>query len=236
MAIEPDHITGQDASLMHDHGRYRSLVVGVVLAGGQSRRMGGGDKSLRVLEGRPMIAHVIERLARQTGAVVISANGDPERFSGFGLPVVADAVGGFAGPLAGVHAGMRWALENAPGARWIATAATDTPFFPEDLVVRLAGANGHHERMIALASSGEREHPVFGLWPVALADDLENALTVQSMRKVLDWVERHPNARARFSGPVIDGIEIDPFFNVNTPEDMETASVVAAALAEEHRA
>ena len=230
MTIDTGAVTGQDASLMGDNGRYSKLVVGVVLAGGQSRRMGGGDKSLNVLNGEPMIARVVERMSRQAGTVVINANGDPGRFADLGLPVTADAIDGFAGPLAGIHAGMIWARENVPDARWIATAAADTPFFPEDLVVRLAGANGHDEGMIALASSGDRVHPVFGLWPVALANDLEQALKADSIRKVLAWVDRHPYAEARFGGPVIDGIEIDPFFNVNTPEDMETAEVVASAL------
>lgn len=225
-------VTGQDESVMGDFSRYAPIVTGVILAGGQSRRMGGGDKSLRDISGAPMLRHVIERLGAQAGRLVINANGDPARFAAFGLEVAPDTVEGFAGPLAGVLAGMQWAREHTPKARWIATAATDTPFFPADLVVRLAGACGHDEGMIALAKSGERVHPVFGLWPVALADDLEKAVRDEGLRKVMVWVERHPNVEVAFRGAVVDGVEIDPFFNVNTPEDLETAEIVHEAIRE----
>ncbi|MEJ8574404.1 molybdenum cofactor guanylyltransferase MobA [Microbaculum marinum] len=224
-----NNVTGHDETLLNDNARWASLTVGCVLAGGLSRRMGGGDKSLRDLGGQPMLARVLDRLKPQVGEFVINANGDPDRFAAFGAPVTPDPVPGFAGPLAGVLAGMRWAERHAPKARWVVTVATDTPFFPANLVTRLVGAAGHHETMIALAKSGDRVHPVFGLWPVALADDLEAAIRDEELRKVLVWVHRHPHVEVIFSGPVIDGTEIDPFFNVNTPEDME----VAEALAEE---
>lgn len=224
------HVTGQDDSLMRDLGRHASLVCGVLLAGGLSRRMGGGDKCLRPIGDKTMLAHAIDRLTPQVGTLVLNANGDPGRFTEYRLPVTADAIEGFAGPLAGVLAGMRWAQANT-SARWIVTAATDTPFFPSDLVVRLVDGAGHHQGIIALAASGGKAHPVFGLWPIALADDLESWLSEGQNRKVLAWVDRHPRTDINFTGPLVDGIELDPFFNANTPEDLETAAVVLEELA-----
>jgi molybdenum cofactor guanylyltransferase len=195
-------------------------VTGVILAGGQSRRMGGGDKGLLDLGGRPMLAHVIERLGPQAGRMVINANGDPARFSRLGLPVVADTVTGFAGPLAGVLAGMRWSAANAPAARWIVTAAGDAPMLPVDLVSRLAGAAAGRANAIVLARSGGELHPVIGLWPVALAADLEDQLR-SGVRKVLDWTDRHGTVVADFPMLHVGGVEIDPFFNANTPAELD---------------
>src|SRR6185436_2052358 len=144
-------------------------VTGVILAGGLSRRMGGGDKGLLELAGRPMLAHVVCRLRPQVGAILVNANGDPARFAPLGLPVVPDTVGGFVGPLAGVLAGMRWSAVNAPDARWIVTAAGDAPLLPGDLVAQLAAAVASRPGAIALAQSHGELHPVIGLWPVALA-------------------------------------------------------------------
>jgi molybdopterin-guanine dinucleotide biosynthesis protein A len=205
-------------------------VIGVLLAGGQSRRMGGGDKCLLELAGKPLLAHVIERLKPQASALVLNANGDLDRFSEFGLPTIADPVEGFAGPLAGVLAGFTWARENAPDTRWIVTAATDTPFFPQDLVARLLDATKGQYPAIALASSNERMHPVFGLWPVALAGDLHQALE-SGTRKVLDWTDRHKTVTAEFPGIETGGITIDPFFNANRPDDMAHAAAVLAEMA-----
>ncbi len=205
-------------------------VIGVLLAGGQSRRMGGGDKCLLELAGKPLLAHVIERLKPQTSELVLNANGDLDRFSEFGLPTIADPVEGFAGPLAGVLAGFTWARENAPDTRWIVTAATDTPFFPQDLVARLLEATKGQYPAIALASSNERMHPVFGLWPVALAGDLHQALE-SGTRKVLDWTGRHTNVTAEFPGIETGGTAIDPFFNANRPDDMAHAAAVLAEMA-----
>lgn len=202
-------------------------VIGVLLAGGQSRRMGGGDKCLLELAGKPLLTHVIERLKPQTGGLVLNANGDPGRFASFGLPVIADPVDGFAGPLAGVLAGFTWAKENAPQARWIVTAATDTPFFPQDLVARLLDATKGQYPAIALASSGGRMHPVFGLWPTALMDDLHQALE-DGVRKVLHWTDRHTLASVEFDMVKAGAGEIDPFFNANTPEDLATATDILA--------
>src|SRR5579884_2157693 len=151
-------------------------VAGVILAGGLSRRMGGGDKSLRLLGRKPLLRHVIERLAPQAFPLAINANGDPARFADFGLPVLPDATQDFAGPLAGVLAGLRWAASAVPEARYIVTAACDTPFFPKDLVSAcLAAAGGTYPAIVHARSAG-RTHPVFGIWPVALADDLKQSL------------------------------------------------------------
>jgi len=214
-----------------ERGRYLPLVTGVVLAGGRSRRMGGGDKSLGALNGEPMIALVARRLSRQAGSVVVNANGDPARFAWLELPVTADRIAGFAGPLAGIHAGMEWARQHTPGARWIATAAADTPFFPDDLVLRLVEAGDGAPGAIVLAGSAGRIHPVFGLWPVALAETLEAALREEDARGVRQWVARHPHTQVAFDGAVVGETEIDPFFNVNTPQDMEAARRIGAALA-----
>jgi molybdopterin-guanine dinucleotide biosynthesis protein A len=162
-------------------GDPRDAVAGVLLAGGLARRMGGGDKSLRRLGGRTILEHVIERARPQVAALLLNANGDPARFASFGLPVAADVVEGFAGPLAGVLTGMEWARANRPDCAWIATMATDTPFFPRDLVARLF--QGIQGADLACASSNRRANPVFGLWPVRLADDLRRAMIVPSCRR-----------------------------------------------------
>ncbi len=190
--------------------------------------MGGGDKGLHQLGGKPLIAHVIERLAAQTSPLAINANGDAARFARFGLPVIADATNDFPGPLAGVLAGLRWAGQAAPGTRFVATAACDTPFFPEDLVVRFLAAAGHSYPAIVLAKSGEQLHPVFGLWPIALADNLAAALT-SGTRKVRQWAERHPLFIAEFPMASIDGEPADPFFNANTPEQLAQAAALLQA-------
>ena len=199
-------------------------TAGIILAGGLARRMGGGDKALLQVAGKPLLQHVIDRLAPQVAEVAINANGDPARFARFGLPVIADTVEGFAGPLAGVLAGMRWAA--ARGHAHVASAAADTPFFPADMVARLAAARGDQPISMAATNDPERglsEHPTFALWPVDLADDLEYALTEGQMRKVIVWTSRHGCARAVFDE---DGM---PFFNVNTPEDLAEAERIAGA-------
>ena len=198
-------------------------VVGLLLAGGLSRRMGGGDKCLRPVGGRPMLAHIIDRLAPQVDRLVLNANGDPSRFAAFGLPVVPDPIQGFAGPLAGVLAGLLWAQEHAAQALWVASAATDTPFFPKDLVARLHAAIDGNPGAIALAATSGRRHPVFGLWPVALAEDLRRAIADEEVRKVMIWVERHPHAVHDFGR--FDEAS-DPFFNANTPEELAAVETI----------
>jgi molybdenum cofactor guanylyltransferase len=206
-------------------------VNGVILAGGQSRRMGGGDKGLLDLAGQPMLAHVVGRLAPQVGGMAINANGDPARFAAFGLPVIADTVPDYAGPLAGVLAGMRWSLSNAPAARWIATAAGDAPLLPVDLVARCLEALTMHAKdrpgAIALAQSAGGLHPVIGLWPVALADDLEMQLAA-GVRKVLHWTDRHGTVPVPFGPARVGGADLDPFFNANTPEELDSLRAAMA--------
>jgi len=184
--------------------------------------MGGGDKGLLEIGGKPMLAHVIERLKPQTVRLAINANSDPARFARFGLPVVADPIGGFVGPLGGVLAGMQWARANAPDTHWIATASTDAPFIPDNLVERLLVAVRGSPGKIALAASGGELHPVIGLWPVALADDLEAALE-EGVRKVLHWTDRHGTVAVEFPFVEIRGRKVDPFFNANTPEELAEA-------------
>ncbi len=205
----------------------REDVAGVLLAGGRSSRMGGGDKGLLEIAGRPMLAHVVERLKPQVGPMAINANGDPARFARFGLPVVPDTVGGFAGPLAGVLAGMRWAAGAAPRASAIVTVSTDAPFLPRDLVARLRAAVAQRPTAVALASSGGELHPVIGLWPVALADDLEAALDA-GLRKVLHWTDRHGTVPVDFPFVEIGGRAVDPFFNANTPAELDEARAMLA--------
>ena len=192
-----------------------SLPSGTILAGGQARRMGGGDKGLLTIGDATMLEHVIDRFAPQVGELALNANGDEARFAKFGLPVLADPVAGYAGPLAGVLAGLDWAAGR--GGANIVTAAADTPFLPADLVARLLDAAVAQGRQIALARTATGLHPTFGLWPVALRDDLRAALSA-GVRKVVDWTDRHGAASAEF--PVG---EFDPFFNVNTPEDLDRA-------------
>jgi molybdopterin-guanine dinucleotide biosynthesis protein A len=205
-------------------------VTGVLLAGGQSRRMGGGDKGMLDLAGKPMLAHVIDALAPQVGRLIINANGDPARFATFRLPVVADTVAGFVGPLAGVLAGMRWSAANAPAARWIATAAGDAPLLPGDLVARFLEVVADRPRAVALAQSAGELHPVIGLWPVALADDLEAQLA-GGVRKVLHWTNRHGTVPVAFPMLPLRGVEIDPFFNANTPQELDKLRAVLAQAA-----
>jgi molybdenum cofactor guanylyltransferase len=199
-------------------------IAGLLLAGGLSRRMGGGDKSLRLLGGRPLLAHAIERLAPQVESVVLNANGDPGRFAVFGLPVVADSVPDFAGPLAGILAGFDWAAAEHPDCEAVVSVATDAPFLPRDLVARLAAAVEAEGADLACAASGGRAHPVFGLWPVRLREDLRHAVVAEGVRKVDVWTGRHLLVEVPFADR-----PVDPFFNANRPEDLETAAALLAA-------
>lgn len=207
-----------------------SLVTGVLLAGGQSRRMfegsaSGGDKGLLYLGDKPMIGHVLARLGPQVGRMVLNVNGDPSRFAAFGLPVAADSIEGFAGPLAGVLAGMRWSSQNAPAAPFIATVSTDAPFIPHDLVARLMAAAAARPGAIALAQSAGELHPVIGLWPVGLAGDLQAALET-GVRKVLAWTDRHGTLAVPFGPERVGSRDVDPFFNANTPEELAEARAI----------
>jgi molybdopterin-guanine dinucleotide biosynthesis protein A len=209
----------------------RRRYVGLVLAGGLGRRMGRGDKPLLTVGGKTMLSRVIERLSPQVEGIVLNANGDPARFSSYGLPVVPDPLPDFPGPLAGILAGMHWAEAEPRHARTVVTVAGDTPFFPSDLVQRLSEAHKRDRDTIALAASGVGVHPVFGLWPVCLARALEEFLLAGDSGKILKFVDRHARVDVRFDDIVLpNGETIDPFFNVNTPEDAERAESIAAEL------
>ena len=193
-------------------------VLGLLLAGGRARRMGGGDKCLLPLGGKPLLAHAIARARPQVSLLLLNANGDPARFARFGLPVVADPVPGFAGPLAGILAGMAWLRANRPDISWIASFATDTPFFPRDLVARLFAAVDEQGADLACAASNGRAHPVFGLWPTRLHAPLARFLLEEGGRKIDAFTARYRLAVAEFAGSAPD-----PFFNINMPEDLEHA-------------
>jgi molybdopterin-guanine dinucleotide biosynthesis protein A len=206
--------------------------LGVILAGGLATRMGGGDKGRLQVGGESLLARVVDRIAPQVAGLALNANGDPQRFDDLGLPVIADTIDGFAGPLAGVLAGLDWAAEQ--GASSIVTVAADTPFFPQDLAERLlAAAEGQRYPLVlattprtgeeALKSGGGRRvnrHPTFGLWPAELREDLRGALQ-NGLRKVVLWTDQHGGREALFEAE-----PFDPFFNVNTPEDLARAEAL----------
>jgi molybdopterin-guanine dinucleotide biosynthesis protein A len=198
-------------------------VLGLVLAGGLARRMGGGDKARIAIGGRTILERVLARLAPQCARIILNANGDPARFADTGLPVVADTVPGFAGPLAGILAGLDWAAAQAPAIADIVSVPGDCPFLPADLVARLAAAREAARTPLACARSGEWRHPVVGLWPVSLREDLRKALTAEGLHKIEIWTARHGVAIADWPAA-----PVDPFFNVNTPEDAAAAERIAA--------
>jgi len=200
-------------------------VVGVLLAGGLSRRMGGGDKNQLSLGNRPILDHVIDRVGPQVSTLILNANGDPVRFAGYGLPVVADVIDGYAGPLAGVLTGMEWAAEHAPDIRWLASFPTDAPFLPRDLVVKLKTAMEAEDADMACAVSHGRTHPPIALWPVSLRDELRQAMIDEDMRKIDRWTARYNIVHVTFDDP-----DMDPFFNINRSENLEDAERYFAAL------
>lgn len=187
---------------------------GIILAGGLATRMGGGDKTMLALGGAPILSRIIDRIAPQVAALALNANGDAARFAGMGLPVLADSIEGYAGPLAGVLAGLDWAAEH--GAETVVSVAGDTPFFPCDLVPRLLLASEGMAHPLVLARTPDGRQPTFGLWPVALRHDLRAALE-GGLRKVVMWTDGHGGREALFDDPGT------PFFNVNTPEDLARA-------------
>jgi molybdenum cofactor guanylyltransferase len=198
-------------------------TYGLVLAGGLARRMGGGDKGLIRIGRESILERALARLSPQCAGVVINANGDPARLAAFGLPVVADDVAGFAGPLAGILAGLDWLAANAPAIRWLASVPGDCPFLPRDLVPRLHASRTAAGVPLACAKSGDWRHPVVGLWPVDLRDDLRRAVVTEGLRKIEVWTARHGIALAEWPPE-----PVDPFFNVNTPEDAAQAQRFAA--------
>ena len=204
-------------------------VVGVLLAGGRSSRMGGGDKCLRMLGDRPILARIIDRLRPQVSDIIINANEDAARFAAFDLPVVADTVVGYAGPLAGVHAGIEWLKTNSPDMSHVVTVATDTPFFPADLVRRFLAA-ARDEPAFCVAQSEAGTHPVIGLWPVTLAAALKASLE-GGERKVGAWTKDHGAVPVFFPPVEVGGQGIDPFFNINAPEDLARAEALLSESA-----
>lgn len=200
-------------------------VYGVVLAGGLARRMGGGDKVMRLVDGRSMLERVTARLGPQCTGLLLNANGDPRRFAFAGLPVAADTVPGRAGPLAGVLAALDWLADRRPDVGWAVTVAGDAPFPPLDLVARLGAARRNAGAEGAVATSGGRTHWTVGLWPVAMRPALRAFLMDDSLRKVETFVDGRFVARADW--PVDP---VDPFFNVNTPDDVANAERLARLL------
>lgn len=198
-------------------------TFGLVLAGGLARRMGGGDKARLTVGGSTILDRVLSCLSAQCAGIVINANGDPARFADTGAPVVPDNVPGFVGPLAGILAGLDWLADNRPDVAWLLSVPGDCPFLPDDLTARLHEARRAEGTPLACARSGEWRHPVVGLWPVALRGDLRKALTVDDLRKIEVWTARHGIAIADWPDK-----PVDPFFNVNTPEDAAAAEKVAA--------
>ena len=199
-------------------------TYGLVLAGGLARRMGGGDKALIRIGGETILQRALARLTPQVDGVVLNANGDLARFAAFGLAVVADSVPDFAGPLAGILAGLDWVAANKPDIAWVVSVPGDCPFLPRDLVTRLHEACAAENKPLACAHSGDWRHPVVGLWQVALREDLRHAITIEDLRKIEVWTARHGVALADWPTE-----PVDPFFNVNTPEDVAMATRLAAS-------
>lgn len=195
---------------------------GVLLAGGLARRMGGGDKPMRLIAGRTILERVITRLEPQCDGLVLNANGDPSRFAAFGLPVIADTVKDFPGPLAGVLAALDWTAANRPGVEFILSAAADCPFLPRDLVARLHRARLEQDAQLAVAASAGQSHPVIGLWNVALRDELRHALVAEDVRKIDRWTARYRLATVTWPTD-----QLDPFFNANTMDDIAEADRLA---------
>jgi molybdenum cofactor guanylyltransferase len=194
----------------------------ILLAGGLARRMGGGDKPMRLIGGRTILDRVIARLRPQCDGIILNANGDPARFASFNLPVIPDSVADFPGPLAGILAGLDWAAANRRDVAWVLSAAADCPFLPRDLVARLHRARIEQNAQLAVAASAGQSHPVIGLWSVALREELRHALVVEDIRKIDRWTARYPLATVTWpSEPV------DPFFNANTMEDIAEAERLA---------
>jgi molybdenum cofactor guanylyltransferase len=195
---------------------------GVLLAGGLARRMGGGDKPMRQIGGRSILARAIARLTPQCDGLILSANGDPARFKDFALPVIPDTVENHPGPLAGILAALDWAAASRPEVSWVLSVAADCPFLPRDLVARLHHARAAQNAELAVAASGGRSHPVIGLWRVGLREELRHALVREDIRKVDRWTARYRLATVTWPTE-----PLDPFFNANTIDDLAEAERLA---------
>jgi molybdopterin-guanine dinucleotide biosynthesis protein A len=198
-------------------------IIGLILAGGRSRRM-GADKAFLTLGGETLLARTIARAKPQVGELLISANGDPSRFAGFSLPLIEDAIGGYLGPIAGILSGLEWVRANRPQARWLASFACDCPFFPLDMVERLIAKAEGENIFVALAASSGRHHPVFAVWRTDLPAVPKTILQDQGLRKMDDFVALFPNTLVQFTGG-----DVDPFFNINTPDDLKHAEALLAS-------
>jgi molybdopterin-guanine dinucleotide biosynthesis protein A len=198
-------------------------IFGLILAGGLARRMGGGDKGLKSILGETILSRVLKTIAPQCAGLVLNANGDHERLTGLGFPIVADDVPDFAGPLAGILAGLDWIAAHEPDVELAVTAPTDTPFLPGDLVTRLDAARSAAQADLAIATSGGSTHPVVALWPVDIRHDLRRALVDEKIHKMGRFIDRHKVASADW--PLQP---YDPFFNVNEPADLIAAEKIAA--------
>jgi len=201
-------------------------TLGLVLAGGLARRMGGGDKARIEIGGVTILDRVLATLSAQCTGIIINANGDPKRFADTGLEVVPDIVPGYAGPLAGILTGLDWLAKQNNGVEWLVSVPGDCPFLPTDLVARLHEARAQAATPLACAKSGEWRHPVVGLWNVSLRSDLRHALIVEDLHKIEIWTSRHGIAIAEWPDH-----PFDPFFNVNTPDDAAQAERIAAQYA-----
>ena len=199
-------------------------TLGAILAGGLARRLGGGDKALRSVGGRTVLDRLVERMTPQVTRLILNANDDPARFAAVGLPVVADSLPGHPGPLAGVLAALDWAASHEPATAWVVTVPGDAPFLPRDLVARLHAGRQADRATFACAASGGWTHPVIGLWPVAVRDELRRAVTVDDMRKIDAFTGRQSCSAVEWSTE-----PVDPFLNVNTPDDLATADRLATA-------
>jgi len=209
----------------------KDMITGVILAGGQSTRMGGGDKFLKEVAGKTILSSVVENFDKQCSSLIISANGDPSRLNAYNKPIIQDPIitksnkepeDNLAGPLAGILGAMKWTIGNKPNHTHILSVAADSPLFPDDFTQKMINhANSLNERAIILAKSGGWHHPIFGLWPIELASDLEAQLNA-GVRKIRAWTNTHPNSAIEFEDLHFNGATIDPFFNINKPEDFET--------------
>jgi len=199
-------------------------TLGAILAGGLARRLGGGDKMLRTVGGRTVLARLIESMAPQVTRLILNANDDPTRFEVVGLPVVADSLAGHPGPLAGVLAALEWAALSEPATEWVVTVPGDAPFLPPDLVLRLHAERRRNNATIACAASNGWTHPVIGLWPVSIRNELRHAVAIDGIHKIDAFTQHYPSTAVEWSAS-----PLDPFLNVNTPEDLAEADRLATA-------
>jgi len=196
-------------------------IIAVILSGGLSRRMDNRNKAFIKLANKPLFEYVLENISAQCDTVIINSNCNGEQFEQYQLPVVKDSIEGFLGPLAGILTAMEWVKENSPEAQWLVSVPVDTPFLPNDLVKKLHHASQQDKASLVCAVSNERTHPIIGLWPISLMDDLRTAIQDEDMRKIDLWT-----ARYKISHPVFEYEDIDPFFNINCDEDLAEAETL----------